>query len=80
MNEIFSGRGGRKVDFHEKFGSRDHIDDVLLIPMASEVLPSDVRLTTWFSKNIRLNIPLASASMDTVTNRVWPSPWLERVE
>ena len=68
MNEIFSGRGGRKVDFHEKFGSEGiTFDDVLLIPMASEVLPSDVRLTTWFSKNIRLNIPLASASMDTVT-------------
>ncbi|HBG00896.1 MAG TPA: IMP dehydrogenase, partial [Firmicutes bacterium] len=56
------------MDFHEKFG-REGItfDDVLLIPMASEVLPSDVNMATWFSRNIRLNIPLASASMDTVT-------------
>ncbi|NMB01779.1 MAG: IMP dehydrogenase [Firmicutes bacterium] len=56
------------VDFNEKFG-REGItfDDVLLIPMASEVLPSDVQLSTKFSRNIRLNIPLVSAGMDTVT-------------
>ena len=56
------------MDFNEKFG-REGItfDDVLLIPMASEVLPSDVQLSTKFSRNIRLNIPLVSAGMDTVT-------------
>lgn len=56
------------MDFNKKFGLEGlTFDDVLLIPMASEVLPSDVQVATRFSKNIRLNIPLASASMDTVT-------------
>ena len=42
-------------------------DDVLLIPAYSEVLPKDVNLTTRFSRNITLNVPLISAAMDTVT-------------
>ncbi len=42
-------------------------DDVLLIPAYSEVLPRDVKLTTRFSRNITLNVPLVSAAMDTVT-------------
>ena len=42
-------------------------DDVLLIPAYSEVLPKDVCLTTPFSRNITLNMPLISAAMDTVT-------------
>jgi IMP dehydrogenase len=42
-------------------------DDVLMVPAYSEVLPKDVRLQTWFSKNIRLNMPIVSAAMDTVT-------------
>ena len=42
-------------------------DDVLLIPAYSEVLPNQVNLTTKFSRNITLNVPLISASMDTVT-------------
>lgn len=42
-------------------------DDVLLIPAYSEVLPRTVQLTTKFSRNIQLNIPLVSATMDTVT-------------
>jgi len=42
-------------------------DDVLLIPAYSEVLPREVDLTTYFSRNIRLNIPMVSAAMDTVT-------------
>jgi IMP dehydrogenase len=42
-------------------------DDVLLVPAKSDVLPSQVDLTTQFSRNIRLNIPLVSAAMDTVT-------------
>ena len=40
-------------------------DDVLLIPAYSEVLPREVKLTTKFSRNIQLNIPLVSAAMDT---------------
>ncbi len=42
-------------------------DDVLLIPSYSEVLPYQVDLTTYLTKKIKLNIPLMSAGMDTVT-------------
>ncbi|GHT02347.1 inosine-5'-monophosphate dehydrogenase [Bacteroidia bacterium] len=42
-------------------------DDVLLIPAYSEVLPRHVDLSTQFSRNIKLNIPMVSAAMDTVT-------------
>ncbi len=42
-------------------------DDVLLIPAYSEVLPREVCTKTKFSKNISINIPVASAAMDTVT-------------
>lgn len=42
-------------------------DDVLLIPAYSEVLPREVSLTTRFSRNITLNVPVVSAAMDTVT-------------
>ena len=42
-------------------------DDVLLIPAASDVLPADIDLHTRLTKKIRLNIPLISAAMDTVT-------------
>ena len=42
-------------------------DDVLLIPAESHVLPNEVNLSTRLAKNIKLNIPLISAGMDTVT-------------
>ena len=42
-------------------------DDVLLVPAFSQVLPKDTSLSTQFSRNIRLNLPLVSAAMDTVT-------------
>ena len=42
-------------------------DDVLLVPAYSQVLPKDVSLATQFTRNIRLNMPLVSAAMDTVT-------------
>ncbi len=42
-------------------------DDVLLIPAYSEVLPRNVELSTRFSRNISLNVPIVSAAMDTVT-------------
>lgn len=42
-------------------------EDVLLIPAYSEVLPKEVSLKTYLSKNIALNIPFVSAAMDTVT-------------
>ncbi|MCL6476883.1 MAG: IMP dehydrogenase [Peptococcaceae bacterium] len=48
-----------------KFGLT--FDDVLLVPAASEVLPRDVDLSTRLTATIKLNIPLMSAGMDTVT-------------
>ena len=42
-------------------------DDVLLVPAYSEVLPRDVNTSTYLTKKIRLNVPLVSAAMDTVT-------------
>ncbi|WP_394907111.1 IMP dehydrogenase [uncultured Mesonia sp.] len=42
-------------------------DDVLLIPAYSEVLPREVSTQSNFSKNIKVNVPIASAAMDTVT-------------
>lgn len=42
-------------------------DDVLLVPAASSVLPSEADTSTWVTKAIRLNIPLLSSAMDTVT-------------
>jgi IMP dehydrogenase len=42
-------------------------DDVLLVPAYSEVLPREVDLSTRFTRQIRLNLPLVSAAMDTVT-------------
>ncbi len=42
-------------------------DDVLLVPRHSAVLPSQVNVATRFTRNIRLNVPLASSAMDTVT-------------
>jgi len=43
-------------------------DDVLLEPAKSDVLPSEVVISTRLTRNIRLNIPLVSAAMDTVTD------------
>ena len=42
-------------------------DDVLLVPAYSEVLPRDVDISSKFTRNIRLNTPIVSAAMDTVT-------------
>jgi IMP dehydrogenase len=42
-------------------------DDVLLVPQRSEMLPKDIDISTYLTKTIKLNIPLISAAMDTVT-------------
>jgi IMP dehydrogenase len=42
-------------------------DDVLLIPAYSEVLPRDVDVSSQFTRNIKINVPIISAAMDTVT-------------
>lgn len=53
-------------------------DDVLLIPTASDVLPSDVDLSVKLSDKIKLNIPVISAGMDTVTESKWQLLWLDK--
>jgi IMP dehydrogenase len=64
------------VNFNSKFmnaqsdkfiGEGLTYDDVLMVPAYSEVLPRDVNVSTQFTKGIRLNIPIVSAAMDTVT-------------
>ena len=55
-------------DWDWKFGKEGlTFDDVLLLPAESYVLPGDVRTATKFTTDITLNIPIASAAMDTVT-------------
>jgi IMP dehydrogenase len=54
--------------FDEKFAMEGlTFDDVLIIPAASSVLPSSVSTRTSFTRTITINIPIASAAMDTVT-------------
>ena len=42
-------------------------DDVLLVPAYSKVIPNQVDVTTYLTKKVKLNIPMMSAGMDTVT-------------
>ncbi len=52
----------------EKFAKEGlTFDDVLLVPSKSSVLPRETDVTTWITKKVKLNIPLMSAGMDTVT-------------
>lgn len=54
--------------FEDKFGAEGlTFDDVLLIPAKSEVLPREVEVSTYLTRNIKLNIPIISSGMDTVT-------------
>ena len=55
-------------DFEKFAGESLTYDDVLVLPAYSEVLPRDVDISTYFSRNIQLNIPIISAAMDTVTD------------
>ena len=56
------------MEFNSKFVKEGlTFDDVLLIPAESDVLPADVSLETQLTKGIRLNIPVMTAAMDTVT-------------
>src|SRR5919199_602231 len=58
----------RLVELDRKF-SREGLtfDDVLLVPAESHVLPNDVATTTRLTREIRIEIPIVSAAMDTVT-------------
>ena len=52
---------------HKFIGEGLTYDDVLLVPAYSEILPHQVSLSTHFSRNIKINTPIVSAAMDTVT-------------
>ena len=56
------------ADYMDKFGKEGlTFDDVLLIPGESSVQPRDVDISTWITRKIKLNTPLITAAMDTVT-------------
>jgi IMP dehydrogenase len=56
------------MDYNQKIiGEGLTYDDVLLVPDYSDILPHQVNVSTQFSRNIKLNIPIVSAAMDTVT-------------
>lgn len=55
------------LDNNKFLGEALTYDDVLLVPAYSEVLPREVDISSSFSRNIQLNIPIVSAAMDTVT-------------
>jgi len=68
MIDLSKIQGGRVVNTAEKFGPEAlTFDDVLLLPGYSTVLPKDVDVSTWLTRRIRMNVPLLSAGMDTVT-------------
>jgi IMP dehydrogenase len=62
-------RSSKDNELESKFFFKEALtfDDVLLVPQYSEVLPSDTDVSTRLTRLIRLNIPLVSAAMDTVT-------------
>jgi IMP dehydrogenase len=65
-NHLIKGKGVFAIrELIQKEGIT--FDDVLLVPQQSDVLPSNVDLSTWLTRKIKLNIPLMSAAMDTVT-------------
>ena len=55
------------MDSSKFFGQGLTYDDVLLTPAYSKVLPREVSIESTFSRNIKLNVPIISAAMDTVT-------------
>ncbi len=59
-----------KTNLSHKFVSEAlTFDDVLLVPAYSEVLPREVNISTQFTRNLRINAPIVSAAMDTVTEK-----------
>src|SRR5437762_545769 len=63
----FWGRRGAATSPAEQLQTGLTFDDVLLIPQHSTVLPAQVDVSTRLTRKIRLNVPLVSAAMDTVT-------------
>jgi IMP dehydrogenase len=56
-----------EIDLATDIATALTFDDVLLVPRHSQVVPAEVEVTTRFTRNITLNVPLVSAAMDTVT-------------
>ncbi len=56
-----------KTTPHKFLGEGLTFDDVLLVPAYSQVLPREVNISSQLTRNIRLNVPIVSAAMDTVT-------------
>ncbi len=54
---------------HKRFIDGLTFDDVLLLPQKSNILPADADISTKLTKNLKINIPIVSAAMDTVTGR-----------
>src|ERR671936_318950 len=66
--ELEPGQVERLLELDRKFGREGlTFDDVLLVPAESRVLPNDVSTATQLTREIRLEIPIVSAAMDTVT-------------
>ena len=57
--------------FSQHFPSQEALtfDDVLLVPAYSEVLPRETDISTFLTTDIRINVPIISAAMDTVTEK-----------
>ena len=60
-------KAAQKIGQEKFLGDALTFDDVLLVPSYSEVLPRDVDISSQLTRGIRLNVPVASAAMDTVT-------------
>lgn len=70
FEEAVSLRMEKNNTYLDKFGEEAlTFDDVLLVPAYSQVLPREVDLSTQFTTDIRINVPIASAAMDTVTEK-----------
>jgi IMP dehydrogenase len=66
--ELSPGQVERLLELDRKFGKEGlTFDDVLLVPAESRVLPNDVSTATQLTRNVRVEIPIVSAAMDTVT-------------
>jgi len=60
--------GAPFIEMEDKFATVGlTYDDILLLPDASDLVPSEADTSTWLSRNIRLKVPLLSSAMDTVT-------------
>src|SRR5262249_49514593 len=58
---------GDRLNEKKVIGDALTFDDVLIVPLKSDVVPTEVRTSTRLTNRIELNIPIVSAAMDTVT-------------